>query len=150
MKKEEVLLKMMETVGRGRRGEKKGKKHPDSPENPKEKRKKLSPVAENVLILLYREGSMNQRTLAQRSNVTGQAVSELMKKFQEYELIVRESGDLNNENIISLTEKGRERGKKCEEKIRTRAEILFRDFSEEDLETLSDLLDKMEHEEEIP
>ncbi|MFI3254840.1 MAG: MarR family transcriptional regulator [Eubacteriales bacterium] len=154
MKKEELLLKMMENVGRGRRGDRRHKEkniHDDQvhKEKKKEHHRKLSPVAENTLILLYREGSMNQRTIAQRTNVTGQAVSELMKKFHENGLILRESGDLNNENIISLTEKGVEDGKKCEEKICKLAESLFRNFTGEDLKNLSLLLDKMEYEEDL-
>ncbi|MFI3116284.1 MAG: winged helix-turn-helix transcriptional regulator [Clostridia bacterium] len=155
MKKEALLLKMMENVGRGRRGENKHKKsHKDlkqaeNKEEKKEHHRKMSPVAENILILLYREGSMNQRKIAQRTNVTGQAVSELMKKFCEHGLIIRESGDLNNENIISLTEKGLEYGKKCEEKISKLADRLFRNFTEEDLDNLAVLLDKMEYEEDL-
>lgn len=157
MEKEELFLKMMENVGRGRRGGR-GKKHKHHKETcceqdrEKDHRKhhKLSPVAENALFLLYREGSMNQRTIAQRSNVTGQAVSELMKKFEEHGLIVRESGDLNNENIVSLTAKGLESGENCENKICKLADRLFQNFTEEDLETLSNLLDKMEYGEELP
>lgn len=154
MKKEELLLKMMENIGRGRLGRKKHKhkkNHSDMEHKEKKKERifRLSPVAENTLILLYREGRMNQRTIAQRTNVTGQAVSELMKKFHEHGLIVRESGDLNNENIVVLTEKGLECGKKCEEKICQLAESLFRNFTTEDLTTLSLLLDKMEYEEDL-
>lgn len=156
MEKEQILMKMMETVGRARRGqdEKKRKqskeKEHDSAEKTRKHHHKMSPVAENTLILLYREGKMNQRTLAHRLNVTGQAVSELMKKFEEKELIQREAGDLNNENIVSLTEKGEEKGKQYQDKITKIADKMFSDFSEDDLITLSLLLDKMKIEEDLP
>lgn len=156
MEKEDLLLKMMENLGRSR-GEKKHdrKKHHshDKAEDQREKERKphhkLSPVAEHTLYLLYHEGSMNQRSLARRLQVTGQAVSELMKKFEEKGFIIRQSGDLNNENMVYLTEKGQEKGKECLEKLQKRANLLFRNFTEEDLKTMDLLLDKMETQEEI-
>lgn len=153
MIKEELLLKMMEAVGRGRRDDqkKKHKHHKESQENHRgqmKKHHKLSPVAENALYILYREGNMNQRTLASRLHVTGQAVSELMKKFEEKGFVLRQAGELNNENRVSLTERGEEKGKECVEKWSKRADFLFRNFNEDDLDSLSTLLDKMEFQEE--
>lgn len=153
MDKEELLMKLLETVGRARRGHggkgKNTRKTHDDREKSTKRHHKMSPVWENTMILLYHEGSMNQRTIAHRMNVTGQAVSEMMKKFEEHGLIVREAGELNNENIVSLTETGMEKGKEFQEKITKLAEKMFVQFTEEELITLSLLLEKMEIDEEL-
>lgn len=86
---------------------------------------------------------MNQRTIAKKMNVTGQAVSELMKKFQEKGLILRESGEQNNENIISLTPLGRERGEELQRRHRKLAQTLFQNFTSEERENFAYLLEKM-------
>ncbi|MFI3249593.1 MAG: MarR family transcriptional regulator [Eubacteriales bacterium] len=104
----------------------------------------MSPVAQNTLCLLLKEGSMNQRTIAKNSNVTGQAVSEVVKKLEARELIVREQGELNNENIISLTEKGREKAMELQKKISITAKGLLQDFSIEEQIQLFSLLEKIE------
>lgn len=148
MDKEDLLMKLMETVGRARRGNggqgKKPRKTQGDREKSPKRHHKMSPVWENTIIILYQEGSMNQRTIAHRMNVTGQAVSEMMKKFEEHEIIVREAGELNNENIVTLTEKGMKKGEELEEKISKLAEKMFAKFSDQDLTTLSLLLEKME------
>lgn len=116
----------------------------ESTENRKNHRNKMSPVAQNTLCLLLKEGSMNQRTIAKNSNVTGQAVSEVVKKLEARELIVREQGELNNENIISLTEKGREKAMELQKKISITAKGLLQDFSIEEQIQLFSLLEKIE------
>lgn len=149
MKKEKLLQEMMETMGRARRGQHEKKERTasnhqlDDGVEKKKKHHKMSPVAESTLILLFQEGSMNQRNIANRMNVTGQAVSELMKKFEEKELILREAGELNNENIISLTEKGKVHGGEYLTKMCELAEELFEDFSQDELNTLQILVKKM-------
>ncbi len=103
----------------------------------------FSPTSKNILVLLLSEGSMNQRTIAKSVDVSSQAVSETMKKLLENGNITKSLGAVNNENIISLTEKGKERAKTLKERIEKHANFVFEDFDEKDLETLFVLLDKM-------
>ncbi|MFI3253988.1 MAG: MarR family transcriptional regulator [Eubacteriales bacterium] len=110
----------------------------------KKNRHKFSPVAQNTLCLLLKEGAMNQRTIAKNNKVSGQAVSDVMKKLEARELITREQGELNNENIISLTEKGKEKAIELQEKLARKAEQLLKDFSLEQRQQLFSYLEKIE------
>lgn len=110
----------------------------------KKNRNKFSPVAQNTLCLLLKEGAMNQRTIAKNNKVSGQAVSDVMKKLEARELITREQGELNNENIISLTEKGKEKAIELQEKLARKAEQLLKDFSLEQRQQLFSYLEKIE------
>ncbi len=101
-------------------------------------------MTQNALYLLAEKGSLNQRNMANSLHVTGQAVSELLKKLEERELITKESGELNNENIISLTPKGAEIAKKVHDTMQGMSEEFFADFSQEEMETLYQLLLKVE------
>lgn len=105
--------------------------------------KRMSPVSKSVLCLLHNEGKLNQRNIAKSLNVTGQAISESLKKLEEKELITKKSGEINNENIISLTESGTSRAIKIEENLTQIADEKFASFSTKELETFSKLLDKI-------
>lgn len=104
---------------------------------------KLSPVAQSGLCFLLKEGAMNQRTLAKRMNVSGQAVSELMKKFAEKKLITRESGEMNNANIISLTQEGIAVAQECQNRKHRLGEICFQDFTPEELDMVDAFFDRI-------
>lgn len=145
-------MRMIETVGTVRRdsSEKKTEKNirkkefleggcADSPKY----LKKMTPLAESTLCLLLREGSMNQSSIARKMNVSGQAISELMKKFEARELIVRVSGEFNNANIITLTQEGEEKAIEYSEKVKETAENLFKDFTDAELAIFTILLNKM-------
>lgn len=106
-------------------------------------RSKISLPAQNALCLLLKEGSLNQRSIAKQVHVTGQAISELMKKLESREWVLRTQGEQNNENIITLTEKGKEKARELEEKRQKRAETLFKDFTEEEMKSLLELLEKI-------
>lgn len=97
-----------------------------------------------LLHILLREGKLNQRSIASMMNVSAQAVSDLVKKMEHRELICKESGEINNENMISLTEKGREIAQEVESEMKEYAEKLFADFSEEELATLQNIMEKLE------
>lgn len=152
MNKEELLMRMVETVGTVRRdsseknktNKQKKKGFPEGePEDSPKFLKKMSPLAESTLCLLLREGSMNQSSIARKMNVSGQAISELMKKFDSRGLINRTSGEFNNANIITLTEEGEEKAKEYSAKVKEIAENLFSDFSDEELSIFTILLNKM-------
>ncbi len=104
---------------------------------------KLSPTSKNILVQLFSVGSMNQRTIAKSVDVSSQAVSETIKKLVENGCITKTLGTVNNENIISLTEKGKERAKTLKDRIEKHANFVFEDFDDSDLEKLFELLDKM-------
>lgn len=112
-------------------------------DNIRNHRNKMSPVTQNILQLLLKEKSLNQSNIAKMINVTSQAVSETIKKLEKRELIIKTQGELNNEKIISLTEKGVEHAENLEQKLIQKANGLFENFSENELETLYDLIEKI-------
>lgn len=104
---------------------------------------KIHPSAKKLLCILLREKKMNQRNIANIMNITAQAVSEIIKKMEQREYIIKENGEINNENIISLTDKGVEVAQKIENENKEYAEKLFKDFSDEELKILHDLMGKV-------
>ncbi|MFI3175109.1 MAG: MarR family transcriptional regulator [Bacillota bacterium] len=105
---------------------------------------RMSFATRMTLWLLFTQGSLNQRNIAKSMNISAQAVSEIMKKLLEKEFIRRESGELNNENIITLTEDGEVVAKKIDARMKLLSENIFNEFTAEELETLARLLDKMQ------
>lgn len=156
MNKEELLMTMTEIVGRVRRDtceksvtkKRKGSNEEDSAENSGQFKKKMSPLAESTLCLLLREGGMNQSAIARHMYVSAQAISELMKKFETRQLIVRVSGEYNNENIIRLTKLGEDTAKEYAKNSKKVAENIFEHFTEEELAIFSLLLNKAKGEQE--
>ncbi len=155
MKQEILLHKLLNLAGeiqfsgdKARAEHKKNKKYHKSDEHKGEhkakKHHKMSPVTKNILLWLIDEESLNQRSLAKRCKVTGQAVSESLKKMEEKELILRTQGEINNENIITLTEKGKVKALELRKKMQEKANKLFEDFSETELDTLLNLLEKLQ------
>lgn len=103
----------------------------------------IHPSSKKLLCILLQEGNLNQRNIANMMNVTAQAVSEMIKKLEAKELITKENGEINNENIISLTEKGREIAEHIDKQTKEYAEKLFRDFTDEECQILHDLMEKL-------
>lgn len=156
MKQEVIFLKLIDVisdVGENRaKTKKRGKKEEHRKENDSERHErhkkkrenKMSPVSKKILCLLLNEDKLNQRTLATNCKVSGQAVSEALKKLEQRELIIKIQGDVNNENLISLSDKGKEKAKHLQEKIRETSVKLLDGFSDDELETLLKLLEKIE------
>lgn len=136
MEKEVLLIKLLDTAG-GIRRELHAKEPPHH---------KTTPILQNVLCLLLKKGSMNQRTIAKNIGVSGQAISELMKKMQEENLIKRVSGEFNNENIISLTEEGIMSAKDAQIKIEQFGAKFFKNFTSDEICNLFFLLEKIQKE----
>lgn len=159
MDKKIALMELLETVdsirhdekGRGKHGkqkrgeasEKQQRKEHDENHSEKKHKNKMSLPAQNTLCLLLKEGSLNQRSIAKQVHVTGQAISELMKKLELREWVLRTHGEQNNENIITLTEKGAEKARALEAKREKTAEQLFHNFTEEEIKSLHYLLGKI-------
>lgn len=108
---------------------------------PREER--LHPSGKKLLCILLQEEKLNQRNIAGMMNISAQAVSDLVKKMEHREFILKEQGEINNENMISLTEKGREVAQQADAEIKEHAEKLFQGFSEEEMETLQELVEKL-------
>ncbi len=107
------------------------------------KREKLSLTAKNTLRLLLEHENINQRNLAKKLNVTAQSMSEIIKKLEHAELVEKVNNKINNENIISLTEKGKSRAKVIDELLSLVTKDIFSRFTEEEKITFSMLLDKI-------
>ncbi|MFI3206570.1 MAG: MarR family transcriptional regulator [Clostridia bacterium] len=104
---------------------------------------RIPPSAKNILLVLLEEKNINQRTISKRMSITAQGVSDVIKKLENKELIVREKGEVYNENIISLTEKGMALAKKIDEQTTACSEKLFENLSDEDLKKFEELLSKL-------
>ncbi|MFI3115624.1 MAG: MarR family transcriptional regulator [Clostridia bacterium] len=150
MDKYELLMTMTEIVGRVHRNSSKNKRKKECCERNKgefkektgKSLKNMSPLAESTLCLLLREGAMNQSAIARHMYVSSQAISELMKRLETRELIIRVSGEYNNSNIIRLTKLGEDTARAYEKKSNEVAEKLFGNFTEEEIVIFNLLLNK--------
>lgn len=151
MDKKQLLMDMLSVMQNAKIDGKHHKRHHGSKTHEHKKDKpreqsdelRLPPSARNILLILLDDKKTNQRTLAKRMNITAQGVSDVMKKLEQNELILRERGEIYNENIIHLTEKGEKIAKDFDEKVKLRSENLFKDFTQDDLEKLQQLLEKL-------
>ncbi len=119
--------------------------HEDS--HKKGERKKggrMSFATRMTLWLLFKHGSLNQRNIAKSMNISAQAVSEIIKKMLDKDFVHRESGELNNENIITLTEEGMLVAKKIDDRMKLLSDSIFKEFTAEEMDTFCFLLDKMQ------
>ncbi len=140
------LLQVSELLKSGKKHHRKRERNHTNKEHQemeKRKRKKMSFGTRMTLWLLLQEESLNQRTIAKKMNISAQAVSEIIKKLLEQDLIYREQGELNNENIITLTEQGKTLANRIDEKMNRLSEHMLKDFTEEELQTFRMLLQKM-------
>lgn len=143
MDKHLVLAKFFVTFEKVRR--EKDNSHNDENGTADLKRKyKLSPSGCTMLCTLLTHGNLNQRNIAKMMNISSQAVSEAIKKLEQNELIIKESGTHNNEKIISLTKSGAEFAKKLDEGIKIHASTVFKNFNDEETDMLYALLEKFE------
>lgn len=104
---------------------------------------KLSPSARSLLYTLLEEDCLNQRTIAKKLNITAQGVSDIVKKLETLELIIKESGEVYNENFIKLTKNGRVLAKEIDKKADLYSKQFFENFTDEDISLFSELLDKI-------
>lgn len=104
---------------------------------------KLPHSARKIIGILHMEGKLNQLTLAKRVNVSAQAISKSIKVLEDEKLIVKEYGNQKNENLIRLTEKGLFLAEDLKKHIKEHQEKIFKNFSDEDIDNLNLLLDKI-------
>ena len=104
---------------------------------------RLPHSAKKLLTMLYDHEVLNQRTIAKKMNISSQAVSELVKKLIQKELIIKESGLQKNENLISLTPLGKKVAIKLNELIVNHAEMVLKELEDDEVEKLHELLNKL-------
>ncbi len=112
-------------------------------ERMKRRNHKMSSATKNILCHLLNSEDINQQTLAKTMNISPQATSEIIKRLEGRELIIKTSGEYKNENIINLTEEGREVANHVDKKIKEDAKNIFKDFNEEELDLFSKLILKL-------
>ncbi len=150
-----LLIKMTELSERIRHGKKKhGSKddikhrvHSDSEQTANDRHHgandKLSFTAKRTISILLDEESINQRSISKRLRVSAQTVSEMVKTLEAKEIIVKSQGELNNENIIALTEKGKEIAFEVNKRIADEADRIFAGLSAEEIEFFDKILTKI-------
>lgn len=151
--KQDLLMQFLQTSELLKYGINDNRKHHKNKEsrevtkeniNHRNSHKKMSFGARNTLLLLLNHERLNQRNIAKMLNISAQAVSEIIKKLLERELINKNNGELNNENIITLTAEGKVIAEKFNIKINLLADNIFKDFSEEEIKILENLITKIQ------
>ncbi len=104
---------------------------------------RLSFTAKRMICILLEEESINQRSISKMLGVSAQTVSEMIKNLEAKDLITKSQGEINNENMIALTEHGKETALETRKSIAKRADKTFNGLSKEEIQTLSELLDKI-------
>lgn len=107
------------------------------------KKSQHSHSVRHLLMAIHKDDKLNQRTLASKMHISSQAVSELVKKLSQEGLVEKISGAQNNENYIVLTEKGLSIAKHLEERIEGHANALLGGLTEEEVDTMYGILDKI-------
>ncbi|MFA9422205.1 MAG: MarR family winged helix-turn-helix transcriptional regulator [Sedimentibacter sp.] len=106
--------------------------------------KGLNHSARDIIGVLSRQGSMNQRSLSKFVGCSPQAISKAITKLEGKKLIIKESGSQKNENNIFLTELGEKTDVELKKIIENHSEIIFGSFSEDELILFMDMLNRIE------
>lgn len=104
---------------------------------------KLSRSSRDLLGYLLINECRNQRNIAKHLNVSSQAVSEMIKKLIKLDLVVSKVGIINNEKLITLTALGVLVAKELDYRVRQDAIELFKNFSDDEVDCLFRLLNKI-------
>lgn len=104
---------------------------------------KISGSGRDILCFLLNFEGTNQRNIAKNMDISSQAVSEMIKKLVNLELIQKVSGSQNNENIICLTDFGKIIAKRLDFAVKDHANHVFSNLNDEEIEQFSKLLDKI-------
>lgn len=104
---------------------------------------KINHTGKEILRNLLNNDSINQRSLAGTLDVSPQAVSECIKKLESLDLVTKQSGTQKNENLISLTDFGRDCATELNKKIIAHSNKALKDFTDDELLQLYNLLNKI-------
>ena len=98
----------------------------------------------NMLMLIAHNKNICQKEIAQKLEISSAAVAVTLNKLEAAELIVRHpSFDDARMNYITITDKGNEILKATKEMFRTIDEKSFEGITDEEMETMDRLLEKM-------
>lgn len=92
---------------------------------------------------LLENENINQSNMSKMLNITPQATSEMLKKLEADGMIKRVSGNQKNENLISLTEKGKNQAEEMHNRIVEDANRIFGNLTDEELESFYNILMKL-------
>ncbi len=106
----------------------------------------LSKSSKRILFLLTK-GPLNQRAIASNLNISPQAISEAVKKLEVEDLVIKEKLT-KNETIIKLSPKGIEHSNHLHTIITEHSNSLLKNFSDDDLSYLIDMINKIINQEE--
>ena len=146
--KQELILKFFE-VNEFIRDELKKQKGNSKNKDKTKKDKKLSLNSKNTLRILMQSENINQRSLAKELNITAQAMSEIVKNLEQAEFIEKKNNKINNENIIYITQKGREKAEAFNEWISIVSDKVFLNLTEEEKIRFLEMLEKIKKGEDI-
>lgn len=104
---------------------------------------KVTITGRNILRLLKENNNVNQRTIAKSLNISSQAISENLKRLEQFGYIQRISGTQNNENIIVLTETGQKIAIFLDQRIREHSEQVLKNLTSDEIESLYNILRKL-------
>ncbi len=108
-----------------------------------DRKEKLSLTSKNTLRILLDLENVNQRTLAKHLNVAAQTMSDTIKKLEERGFVAKINNKINNENIIVLTENGKEKAIELNKIIDSATKNILSNLTEEEKETFLALLSKI-------
>lgn len=108
-----------------------------------EKKGHIQPSGCNTMCLLLKHEKLNQRSIAKLLGLSAQAVSEIIKKLEGVGYVDKVYGVQNNENIIVLTQSGKERAIEMDAGIKKHAQSLFENFSDEEVVQFMEYLERL-------
>lgn len=99
---------------------------------------------ERLLVLIDKERQVSQNKLAAYLSIRPQSLSELLVKLERDGYILRTKNEEDKrETLVSLTEKGEARAKEVESARTQQAEAFFSPLTQEEKDTLFELLKKL-------
>lgn len=99
---------------------------------------------ERILLTIGRDGAVVQKTLSGRLLVSPQSMSESLAKLEHDGYIIRSKNQRDKrETIVELTPSGRERSDWLEKRMRDQAHRFLEPLSDEEKQTLYNLLMKL-------
>ncbi|MGD1821161.1 MAG: MarR family winged helix-turn-helix transcriptional regulator [Pleomorphochaeta sp.] len=119
------------------------KKLPVNKKSENRDERKFNHNQRKMLGLIRNNNEINQRKLASLMKISPQAISKGLKKLEENNYIIRTNGNQKNENLIYLTADGKKIADNLDLVINHHAKELFSNFSDEEVENLYYLLNKV-------
>ncbi len=119
------------------------------PKPPKHHHEKMHLYTHNMkrsIGILAEMGSMNQRSLSKQLQIKAQSVTAIVKKLEADGLIQKEEDPVNKSStLLVLTKIGQQHADNFGNEIKDHSQSFFKDLSQEELKTLSTLLEKIIH-----